>query len=832
MNQYIKPFSLLILFFIVAQTLFAQQKIFKGLVLDKQSYEPIPYVSVVFAKNSRGTVTDSVGKFGLSLSFSPTADDSVRISTTGYKTLTIPWTALKDSSGITIFIEVLPPQLGVVVKTKYNRALWFWKKIMANKFKHEKGKFDNFSYEVYNKLELDLYNVNKGKLEKNGLLKPFNFVFNNIDSTTEDRPFLPAYLTETLSDYYYQKQPYKSREVIKATNAYGFVNESLRKQLGATYQNVDVYANNIPVLDKEFISPFSTNADNYYIYKLADTQYLGGKRLVHFLFHPKRPGENTFEGDCWVNDTSFALQKITMRPALDANINFVTGLTLIQEFKLINDSIWFLYKDKFVVDISPVGGEKLSFKGRKTATYENVLVNNDSVTAELAKSRNSEDIVEMPNTQNMPDSFWTENRHEPLTKNEQNILATIDTLQHNKTFIHYKNTIDFISTGTKYVGPLVIGPWFYWISGNPQEGTRVRWDLATNRSFSEHWYLHGYAAYGFTDQKFKGKGEIKYQFGRKPWSYVTAMYKSDLDNGVVHYDELGSDNLFSIIARKPGIPFKYQRITESKFEYFQETNKSFAFALTADAKHFEALRSLPGVNLYPKIDPNGNPFSSFEAGIRLRYAYQERYIESNFDRSSLGSAYPIVELKYAHGFKGVQQSSYDYDKLDLSIRDNLTIQPYGTLYYNFFAGKVFGTLPYQMLDIQPGNEWYYYSRYSFNLMNRFEYLTDQYAGFNIEHNVGSGLFRYIPLTRKWKFRQFWEAKGVVGSLSDANKNLNFVGDYPFKSLDNKLYLELGTGVDNIFKLFRIDAIWRVTPRPLPANAAQRFGVFFGFRVSL
>ena len=94
------------------------------------------------------------------------------------------------------------------------------------------------------------------------------------------------------------------------------------------------------------------------------------------------------------------------------------------------------------------------------------------------------------------------------------------------------------------------------------------------------------------------------------------------------------------------------------------------------------------------------------------------------------------------------------------------------------------------------------------------------------------MFRYIPLTRKWKFRQFWEAKGVVGSLSDANKNLNFVGDYPFKSLDNKLYLELGTGVDNIFKLFRIDAIWRVTPRPLPANAAQRFGVFFGFRVSL
>lgn len=819
------------LLFIVS-SLYPQQKVFRGIVLDKQSYEPIPYVSIVFANNGRGTITDSAGKFTLALSFTPDAGDSIKISTTGYKTTTLPWSVIKDSSSLTVFIEVLPPQVGVVVKTKYNRALWFWRKIMANKYKHEKGKFNNFSYEVYNKLELDLYNVNKDKLEKNGLLKPFNFIFNNIDSTTEERPFLPAYLTETLSDYYYQKQPYKTREVIKATNAYGFVNESLRKQLGATYQNVDVYANNIPVFDKQFISPFSTNADNYYTYKLADTQYLGGKRLVHFLFHPKRPGENTFEGDCWVNDTAFALQKITLRPSLDANINFVTGLTLIQEFKLINDTTWFLYKDKFVVDFSPLGNEKLSFKGRKTATYEHVLVNNDSITNELAKSRVSEDILEVPNTLNMPDSFWVQNRHEPLSKNEQNILKTIDTLQHNKTFIHYKNAIDFLTTGTKYVGPLVIGPWYYWVSGNPQEGTRVRWDLATNRSFSEHWYLHGYAAYGFTDQKWKGKAEIKYQFSRKPWSYITAMYKSDLDNGVVHYDELGSDNVFSIVARKPGIPFKYQRITQSRFEYFQETNKSFAFGISADSKHYEALRNLPGADLYPKTIPDGNPFSTFEAGIRLRYAYQERYIESNFDRGSLGSQYPIIELKYAHGFKGVNKSSYDYDKIDLSIRDNLTIQPYGTLYYNFFAGKVFGTLPYQMLDIQPGNEWYYYSRYSFNLMNRFEYLTDQYAGFNIEHNVGSGLFRFIPLTRKWKFRQFWEAKGVVGGLSDANKNLNFVGDHPFKSLDNKLYLELGTGVDNIFKLFRVDAIWRITPRPLPSNAVQRFGVFFGFRVSL
>src|SRR5438552_6428322 len=117
-------------------------------------------------------------------------------------------------------------------------------------------------------------------------------------------------------------------------------------------------------------------------------------------------------------------------------------------------------------------------------------------------------------------------------------------------------------------------------------------------------------------------------------------------------------------------------------------------------------------------------------------------------------------------------------------------------------------------------------------MSRFEYLTDHYAGFNIEHNVGSGLFRYVPITRKLKLRQFWEAKGVGGNLSNANKTLNFVGNYPFRSLDGKLYMEVGTGVDNILKFFRIDLIWRILPRPLTQLKEESFGVFFGFRASL
>lgn len=114
-------------------------------------------------------------------------------------------------------------------------------------------------------------------------------------------------------------------------------------------------------------------------------------------------------------------------------------------------------------------------------------------------------------------------------------------------------------------------------------------------------------------------------------------------------------------------------------------------------------------------------------------------------------------------------------------------------------------------------------------MNQFEFIGDQYAGFNVEHNIGNGLFRFIPITRKLKFRQFWSVKGVVANLTDANKQLNFKGNYLYKSLDSKMYVELGTGVDNILKFFRIDFVWRVAPTPMPKETISKFGVFGSFR---
>lgn len=807
-------------------SLSAQTKVLKGVVRDAHSDEAIPFATLQFRQSGIGKLADSAGTFLFHLSVWP--PDTLEVTNIGYqdyKYLIPPGQFQKDT--IDLIVRMVPGKITaeVVVKAKVNRALLLWKRIVARKPQNDRYRFDNFSYELYNKLELDLKNVNKEIFEKIKLLRQFDFILNNID-TTEEVPYLPVYLTEALSDYYYQKSPLKRREVFKAVKTMGVNNESVAKFLGGMDQVVNFYNNFIPVFDKQFISPISDNGDNYYRYKIADTQYVAGRRLVHLLFTPKRKGENTFEGDGWVHDSTYAIQKMNLRLAKEANLNYVDRLSLIQEYQLIDDSTWFLAKDKFVVDLTFSGVTKLSFIGRKTTTYRNVAVNDTSVTNELAKNKKLEETVLPPDAKDKDNAYWEQSRHESLNKNEQGVYKMIDTLLQMPAFKKATKTLEFIGTGYLDVGRYEIGPWQNWISANREEGLRVRFDFGTNRHFSQKVVFHTYLAYGFADRRWKGEADGMYLLQRNPRMFLYASYLNDFDYGQNYYDEISQDNIFAAGIRKKGVPRKFIRLKESRLDFFKEWQNGFSVLPSFRHQNYTPVRNLPG-----KLPSSGNgtqPFVSFEASLRLRYAYLERFLENTFYRTSLGSPYPIPEVKYTRAISGIGNSRYNYDKLSVSVSNYRKIPPLGSIYFNVFGGKTWGQVPYMFLDVAPGNEIYYYNRQAFNMMNRYEYIHDRYAGVNVEHNFGNGLFRFIPLTRKWKFRQLWTAKALWGNLSEANKKINFSADYPFKSLDGKTYLEVGTGIDNIFKVLRVDFIWRVLPE---TNATQRFGVFGSFRFS-
>jgi hypothetical protein len=821
----LKDLLFLILTLCIAGTVFSQSKIIVGKARDQHSAEPVPFASVRFRVSGNGVLADSSGGFLITV---PHINDTLEITSVGYQDFYLPVnSSLIAGDTLRISANLVPGKFTttVTLKVKVNRGLILWRRIVAHKPINDRYRFRNFSYEIYNKLELDLKNINKEKMAEAKIMKPFSFILNNID-TADGASFLPAYLTEAISNYYYQKDPVKRREVFKAVKTIGVQNESISRLLGGMDQNVNFYNNFIPVFDKLFISPISDNGDNYYNYKIADTQKLGGKRIIHLLFTPKRKGENTFQGDCWVHDTTYAIQKMNLRLDASANVNYVQRLSLIQEYQLINDSTWFLSKDKFVVDVNPVGKNNIAFIGRKTSTYQNVVVNDSSVLKELAKNKKKEEVILPPDAANKNEDYWANSRPEQLSQTEKTIYKTIDTLLSLPAFQRYTRWINFIGTGYLSVGKFLLGPWQNWVYTNSVEGTRLRFDLGTNSKWQKYTILHGYAAYGFGDSRWKGEVDAMYLFHKHPRMYVYGEYVNDFDYGQQYFGEISSDNIFSLAIRK-GVPVKYIRLRQEKLELFKEWGVGLSVLSTTQRKQYNPIKNLPSKLLFPT--DNGEVFNTFETSIRLRFAYLEKFLENTFYRTSLGSPYPILELKYTKGISGILNSSYNYSKISGNVHNYKSIPPLGSIYYRVFGGKTFGTLPYPFLDVAPGNEIYYYNAYAFNLMNKWEYIHDQYAGIQFEHNFGNGLFRFIPLTRKLKFRQFWTAKALWGSLSDKNYQLNSASGLNFQSLNGKTYLEVGTGIDNIFKVLRFDFIYRPLPLSHSKVNSQRFGVFGSFR---
>lgn len=167
----------------------AQKIKITGRVIDDLNEEALPFSSIYFKGTTTGTVTDFDGYFTL---YADRLSDSLLVTSVGYK---------KQGKYVSTASEqVLNYRLKreaymmeeIVVKAGENPAHRIMRKIVANKTKHDINNLDNYQYETYNKLEIDLFDISKEFMDKK-LFKPFKFIFENIDSVSEKKPFCPCF---------------------------------------------------------------------------------------------------------------------------------------------------------------------------------------------------------------------------------------------------------------------------------------------------------------------------------------------------------------------------------------------------------------------------------------------------------------------------------------------------------------------------------------------------------------------------------------------------------------------------------------------------------------
>ena len=826
---------ILVVLLLVTQHLQAQNSLLKIKIVNDFTKEPVSFASINWLKANYGGITDSAGE--LYIKKSGITPDTLLIRYVGFENLYKPLTRLRDTGTNIIFLHETKLTEEVVVKSKFSKGLRWWRNVVTHKPQNNPYRFNNYSYELYNKLEMDLNNMKQSSFDNSKRLKPFGFVLGNIDSTTEAKPFLPVFLTESLSDYFYSNNPLRVRENIKAVITNGIKNETVLQFLGGISQKVNIYEDYIVLFNKEFISPISSIGDRFYNYKGADTQTINKQKFFHLFFTPKQDGSNTFSGDCWIHSTTWAIQKINITASPTANINFVNRLSIVQEFKQLNDTLWVFAKDKFVADLSPFKKEKISFIGRKTATYKDVRINQNDIETELLKNKKREEVLVNDDAKEKNKAYWENNRQEELSSNEKKVYQMIDTLNKLPLFIKYKNFAEFVLDGHKKLGMIEIGPWFKWFSANQHETNRIRFDLGTTEKFSKYLRLYGYLAYGVKDNKFKGRLAFNYKLNKHESISILGSYTNDLDNGRIRFnddDEASIDNLFSKFIRRKGVTQKFLGLESYKLAITKDWATNFSAKLSINRSNFETFAPLPSRRLFAD-----DKIINTEIGLTLRYAPDEKKLIGRRRNISLKGKLPVIEIGLAQAAPGIFGSDYRYTKYTATINQTVRVPRWGNIDYMAYGGRIDGSkIPFMLLEVHPGNEVFYYNKQSFNLMNRFEYISDFYGGFNIEHNFEKKLFNLIPFMRKTKMRQFWNVKTVWGDLSRDNRLFNRLefGNYRLKILRGKPYTEIGTGIDNIFRFFRIDLVWRIDPNFIVppastlANDVKYFGVFGSFRL--
>jgi len=816
-------YILLIIISLSFSNSYAQLTKITGVVIDSKTEKPLPFVNIQLIGTNIGCTTGFDGKFAIETK-TKTKSDSILISYIGYKPQK---RKIKRHAYQNFKIKLISSNFElseVVIRPTENPAHVILRKVIKNKDKNSKYGLDAYEYDIYNKIQIDANNITES-FKKKRSLKPFQFIFENVDtSTINGKSYLPLLLTETVSEYIYRKSPREEKETIIASRASGINNSSISTFLGNMYQKISIYENYIGLFNKNFVSPVADFGLRTYRYYLVDSATIDNHWCYKLMFKPRRKQELTFTGEIWITDSTWAIKQVDMK-ITEVNMNFVNAMSIAQNFNLVDNKYWMVDRESFIVDFNVVDkSEKVTgFYGHKTSLFKNIKVN---------KPRPEEDyktnvaVNVEKDAWDKPKEYWDTTRFEELSNEEETIYRMVDTIVEMPAFKNIYDIITMVVTGYYQTKYFEFGPYFTLYSFNGVEGHRFKIGGRTSNKWNDKFRLYGHLAYGTRDEKFKYKLGAIFIFNKNPRRALDISYKKDMEQLGESVRALKQDNIVSSIFRKyPN--YSLTMVEQYKAAFSYEYFNGFSNKLT-----FTRREVFPLLDQKFQIYENGpnnaptayNSLITSEIELKTHFAYREVFLVEKFNRKSFGTKYPRLNIWYAYGIPNLFKSQFSYHKFQIAIKQRVNLWSFGYTQYILSWGKIWGNLPYPILEVHPGNETYSYDDYAFSRMNYYEFISDEYFVGNISHNFQGLFFNHIPLLRKLKWREVIYGKILLGKLS--KENLEYSKFPSNTSVLTKPYYEVGAGIENIFKVIRVDASWRLSyldkPNVIP----------FGFMITL
>ncbi len=805
-------------------------------VIDSLNGSPIQYANVFFNDLKKGYLTDESG-----LIYLPSGGGKeLTVSSVGYETLKI---SLPQISKDTLLITIAesPYQLDELVvgkrKQKYskknNPAVDLVQRVRKDYNELDPKLMPSYSYETYEKTILGGNNIGEGSLDnKSRYLKLEQFVDT---APWTGKRILDLALFEKVSLRKEGKKNKADKEIVLGLNSHGIHEmlpfDNIRDMISDVVREINIYDNDISLLQNRFVSPLSKIGPDFYKYFLTDTLWVNGENCIEVSFSPRTPETFGFNGKLFIplEDSLKYVKRISMRVPKAINLNYIDNIFVSQNY--FRDSIGKVHKtlDDVAVEIRILKLSPPLFANRQTRYHGFSYEETDSINI-IYEDKNREKKENK--------TFWDEKRILNFSKAEKN-LSNLPALLRKNKFIYWGEKI-FKPVFEGYVGTMPenskfnIGPVNTFISFNDVEGLRLKLGGMSTSSLSRHVFFRGYGAYGFKDHKWKYLAEAEYSFFRKekhsrefPMNGIRLTYSYDIDQIGVRYLYSNPDNIILSIKRIKNDLVVYKHLTQLEYNLELSNNLSFNVGL----RHIED-DATEWVNFENGFGETFKKMKSASFFATVRYAPGEKFVQGTTNRRPINMDAPILTISHEYGPKKFLGSQFTLNKTEISALKRFWFSAFGYANVLLKGGKLWSSVPFPFLLWQNANLSYTIQQETYALMNPMEFALDEFASWDIEYFINGAIFNRIPLLKKTKLREIVSFKGVWGGLTKKNNPAYNKSLFSFPPgsgcyvMGSKPYMEIGVGIDNIFTILRVDYVWRLTYRNNPGIDKS------GLRVSL
>ncbi|WPU92456.1 DUF5686 family protein [Mucilaginibacter sabulilitoris] len=815
-----------------------------GRITDAASGAPLAYIRVNFTGSSYNTTSDKHGNYSLS---APGSFNQVSYSSMGY---------------ITEFRKIDPGQVNnVSVKLRYaetqlkevkitsakskryrnkgNPAVELIQQVIDHKDSNRMQSSNYLQYDLYERIGLSFFNLSN-KFLNGRFFSKYKFM---LDTTSkikgQTQTSLPVFFSEKLFQNYYRKDPSTSIQILNAqkqTNILKFIDTTgLDIYVNRLYgNNVDIYSNNIFIINRQFLSPIANHAPDFYKFFITDTVKTTAEKLIEISFTPRTRGDLLFEGRLYVTmDGKYAVKSCELNVNKEINLNFLRSLKIQLDFKRDSDR-YFLVKSDVKADFGLLKEKGMGVFGERTAVFSNYKLNAPQPNAFYEGK--SQQVLE--NSNKADTGYWAHHRPDTLTAQQATVYAHITKLENMPSFKRTTWIASALTGGYANVGPVQLGPLGSTYAYDSQEGSRLQIGGRTTPQFSKVIYLEDHIAYGFRDKQVKYNLNTYFSLNkvsafRFPHDYFKISYRYDAD--------LPGQSLTIIPEQAALTSFSTGRTAYWLY------NKTYTAAYVRDFEnHFSFNIAFRNWNQQPAAalrfrsnNPDHNlihDLTTSEVELNMRYAPHEQIIQGTEERHTIHSRYPIFNLQVSHAFKGVFNGAYTYNNVTANIYKRFYMSQLGYSDITLLGSITTGKVPFPLLSILRANQSIAYDPDAYNKMNYLEFVSDHYVGLNFTHSFSGFILNKIPLIRRLKWREYLSFKVLYGGLRNENNPLFSKDLYQFPvgsngsngtfALGDTPYIEGGVGIGNILKFLRIDVIKRFNYLDHPA--VSPYGVKLSF----